>query len=118
MQLQSLLTQNREDDLENELDDNDEEHEPGDKVLAGPLDDAEEGSEEGEANDRGENVRLDVVGHPGLEGRLVEAVLLLKDKGLVVRPREVEREREDGQEGDPDERVGDLSLAVVSKVRA
>lgn len=95
-----------------------EEHEPGDKVLAGELDDLEESSEEREANDRGEDVGLDVVHDPELAGRLIEAVPLLDNERVVVAPEEAWDGADQGRGGNPQEGMSDLLSQTLSNIQS
>ena len=80
------------------LEDEEEGHEPGDESVSGPLEDSEERGEEGRADDEANRPGLEEVGDEEAAGRLVEAVLLLENEGLV------DGEGEGGKARDEEER--------------
>lgn len=61
-----------------------ESHEVWHKRFAGPFNDTQKGTKDGQAQSAHERPRLELIHDPQLAGLLVEAVPLLDDKVVVV----------------------------------
>ena len=85
-----------------DLDDEHEEVDVVEELVAGLLDDGEEGRAEGEANDDAERLGFEEVGHPQLERLLVEAEFLFKHKVVVVVEGEAYHGGREAVDEDPD----------------
>ena len=88
-----------------ELDDEREGPEVEEELVAGLLDDFEEGGTQGDSKGQGEAEGFDLVGEEEGEGLFVEAELLLKHKVVVVAEGDVEQDFDEGVGEGEDQRV-------------
>lgn len=99
-----------------DLDEDAEEPQVVEERVARLLDDLEHGADDGCAQHDAQHLALQDVRHPQLHRLLVEAELLLKHKGVVVRHGQRQNRRDQVEDEEEEQRVCDLALEARGEV--